>query len=160
LLPPEDKPNKRTGKAEALLKLQRFCAYQDRCHDEVRSKLLELGVYGDDLEEVIVALIEENFLNEERFARSYARGKFRIKQWGRVRIRQELKRRKISDYCIRAALSEIEENDYADTLRKLLVKHQTTIKRGDDRTRRDKLFRHALQKGYESELILEILGEV
>ncbi len=156
---PEDKPgNKRTGKTEALLKLQRFCAYQDRCHYEVRSKLLELGVYGDDLEEVIVALIEEDFLNEERFARSYARGKFRIKQWGRVRIRQELKRRQISEYCIRAALAEIDENDYTDTLRKLLEKHQNSVKGKDERTRRDKLFRHALQKGYEAELILEVLN--
>ncbi|MDZ4679039.1 MAG: regulatory protein RecX [Saprospiraceae bacterium] len=154
---PEDRLNKRTGKAEALLKLQRFCAYQDRCHSEVRSKLLELGVYGDDLEEVMVALIEEDFLNEERFARSYARGKFRIKQWGRVRIRQELKRRQISEYCIKAAFSEIDETEYWDTLRKLLSKQQSMLRGGDNRTRRDKLFRHALQKGYESELILEVL---
>lgn len=156
--PPDDQPIKKwIGKQEALQKLQSFCAYQDRCHSEVRSKLLELGVYGDDLEEIIVALIEEDFLNEERFARSYARGKFRIKQWGRVRIRQELKRRQISEYCLKAAFSEIDESDYLETLRKLLAKQQSLLKGGDARTRRDKLFRHALQKGYESELILEAL---
>ncbi|NUO00752.1 MAG: RecX family transcriptional regulator [Saprospiraceae bacterium] len=148
---------KRTGKSEALQKLQRFCAYQDRCHSEVRSKLLELGVYGDDLGEIMVLLIEEDFLNEERFARSYARGKFRIKQWGRVRIRQELKRRQLSEYCIKAAFSEIDETEYWDTLCKLLAKQQNLLKGGDERTRRDKLFRHALQKGYEAELILEAL---
>jgi regulatory protein len=144
LPPPDDQPIKKwTGKLEALQKLQSFCAYQDRCHSEVRSKF-----------------IEEDFLNEERFARSYARGKFRIKQWGRVRIRQELKRRQISEYCIKAAFSEIEDDDYRNTLHKLLSKQKSTLKSGDERTRRDKLFRHALQKGYESELILEVLDMI
>jgi regulatory protein len=106
------KKKKYISKDDALLKLQAYCAYQDRCHSEVRSKLLDLGIYGDDLEDIIVALIEDNFLNEERYARSYARGKFRIKQWGRLRIRRELKFRKISDYCIRKAMEEIDENDY------------------------------------------------
>ena len=94
------------SKEEALAKMQRYCAYQERCHEEVRSKLLNMGVYSDWREEIIVQLIEENFLNEERFARSFARGKFRIKQWGRNRIRQELKKRKISDYCVRKAMEE------------------------------------------------------
>ena len=92
------------SKEEALAKIQRYCAYQDRCHQEVRTRLLDMGVYADWLEEIIVQLIEENFLNEERFARSFARGKFRIKQWGRNRIRQELKKRNISAYCIRMAM--------------------------------------------------------
>ena len=99
------------SKEEALAKIQRYCAYQVRCHQEVRTRLLDMGVYADWLEEIIVQLIEENFLNEERFARSFARGKFRIKQWGRNRIRQELKKRNISAYCIRMAMEEIEEQD-------------------------------------------------
>lgn len=157
LLTPEDRPKKYTGKAAALVKLQRYCAYQDRCHQEVRSKLLELGVYGDDLEEVMVALIEENFLNEERFARSYARGKFRMKQWGWVRIRQELKRRQISEYCIKAAFSEIDETEYEKTLYQLLSKYKNATKAPNERALRDKCFRHALQRGYESEKIQEVL---
>ena len=112
------------SKDDALSKLQRYCAYQDRCHQEVRSKLLDLGIYGDDLEEIISDLISENFLNEERYARSYARGKFRIKRWGRMRIQQELKQRKISAYCLRKAMEEIEEEEYEQTLRTILEKIQ------------------------------------
>ncbi len=102
--------------------MQRYCAYQDRCHSEVRSKLLDLGIYGDELEEVIAELITDNFLNEERFARSYARGKFNIKKWGRIRIKQELKRRHITAYCLRKAMEEIEEEDYLKTLEGLIRK--------------------------------------
>ncbi len=145
---------------QALSKLQRYCAYQDRCHSEVRGKLLDLGVYGDDLEEVMVALIEEDFLNEERFARSYARGKFRMKQWGRIRIRQELKMRQISDYCIRAALSEIDESEYYEALKTVLTKYQRTVKGGDEYTQKAKLFRHAQQKGYETEVIQEVMDDL
>ena len=93
------KAKKYISPEDALAKLQRYCAYQDRCHQEVRTKLIDLGVFGDTLEEIITDLIKDNFLNEERFARSYARGKFRMRKWGRIKIRQELKLRKISDYC-------------------------------------------------------------
>ena len=86
------------SKDDALKKLQRYCAYQERCHQEVRQKLLDLGIYGDDLEDIIAELITDNFLNELRFAQIYAGGKFRIKKWGRHRIRQELKKRKYRKY--------------------------------------------------------------
>ena len=119
---------KYTSKAEALSKLQGYCAYQDRCHQEVRSKLLDLGIYGNDLEEIMADLIQENFLNEERYARSFARGKFRIKKWGRNRIRRELKMRDISDYCLRKAMAEIEEEEYLKTLRKVLEKKDKLLK--------------------------------
>lgn len=149
--------------AEALLKLQRFCAYQDRCHSEVRSKLLELGVYGDALEEVMADLITERFLDEERFARSFAGGKFRIKHWGRVRIRQELKRRRITDYCIRQGLSEINEADYLATLATLLDKQYAAYAlRYDAFTAKQKAAQHALRKGFESELVfaqLDTMGK-
>jgi len=102
---------------EALVKLQHYCAYQDRCHQEVRSKLLSIKVYGDQLEQVMASLIADNYLNEERFARSFARGKYRIKKWGHNRIRQELKMKNISDYCIRKAMKEVvEEGGYEDQL--------------------------------------------
>jgi regulatory protein len=148
------------SKEDALKKLQRFCAYQDRCHTEVRTKLLELGVYGDALEEVMADLIIERFLDEERFARSYCRGKFNIKKWGRVRIRQELKLRKISAYCIKKGLSEIDEEAYRDTLQAILQKKQLDyLRKYDDYTSRQKAARYAIGRGFEAALIWEILNE-
>jgi regulatory protein len=96
-------------KDQALIKLQRYCAYQERCHQEVRNKLIALKVFGDDLEDVISNLISEGFLNEERYARAYVRGKARIKRWGKMKIVAQLKSRQISDYCIRKGLEELDE---------------------------------------------------
>ncbi|MCU0346241.1 MAG: RecX family transcriptional regulator [Saprospiraceae bacterium] len=155
----EKKPTKKyTSKADALVKLQRYCAYQDRCHQEVRSKLIELGCYGHDLEEVMASLIEEKFLDEERFARSFARGKFRMKQWGRARIVQELKLRKISDYCIRKAMEEISEQDYQKTLKEVLEKRATQIAEGDEFARKGKLAQYAMSRGFEGELVWQLLS--
>lgn len=148
------------SKEDALAKMQRYCAYQDRCHQEVRSKLLDMGVYGDWLEEIIVELIEENFLNEERFARSFARGKFRIKAWGRNRIRQELKRRNISSYCIRKAMEEIEEEDYQETLQAILTKKEASLNEPDFYKRNHKLARYAQSRGFEPELAWQIIGKL
>lgn len=146
---------------EALLKAQRFCAYQDRCHQEVRFKLLEWGVFGDDLENVLMELIQERFLDEERFARSFTRGKFRIKQWGRIRILQELKRRDISDYCIRAGMSEIEEEDYIQTLFSILEKkHKLLPEEMPPFEKTQKLVRHALTRGFEPELARRVANEL
>ncbi len=151
----EKKQKKYVSKEEALAKLQAYCAYQDRCHQEVRSKLLDLGIYGDDLEEIIADLITENFLNEERFARSFARGKFRIKQWGRVRIQRELKQRNISAYCLRKAMEEIEDVDYATTLEQIILKKNKHLRASNTYTRRAKLATYAINKGYESPLVWE-----
>ena len=148
------------SKEEALAKLQRYCAYQERCHEEVRSKLLDMGIYSDWREEIIVQLIEENFLNEERFARAFARGKFRIKQWGRTRIRQELKKRKISDYCLRKAMEEIEEEDYLNTLRTALIKKNISLKEEDPYQRKSKLARYAVSRGFESELAWQLINDM
>ena len=141
------------SKTDALKKLQRYCAYQDRCHQEVRKKLLDLGVYGDDLEEVISDLIEEKFLDEERFARSYARGKFRMKKWGRVRILRELKQRQISAYCIRKAMEEIEDDVYMDTLVKVLEKKWNESEGLQDYQRRKKVADYGIRRGFESNLV-------
>ncbi len=144
---------------EALLKLQHYCAYQDRCHSEVRTKLIDLGVYGDTLEEVMADLIVDNFLNEERFARSYARGKFRLKKWGRLRIIRELKFRKISAYCLKKALTEIEEDEYLEVLTAILIKKQKQYcVKDNDFTARQKAAKYAMQRGFESYLIWEILN--
>ncbi len=141
------------SKEEALKKMQHYCAYQDRCHSEVERKLSRLGIWGDWAAEIKAELVRENFLNEERFARSFARGKFRIKSWGKIRILKELKKREISDYCIRKALSEIDEGEYEERLKTLLERK----KRAWESLPADKLYgkltRYALQKGYESELI-------
>ena len=149
------KEKKYLSKADALTKLQHYCAYQDRCHQEVRSKLLDLGIYGDDLEEIIVDLIQENFLNEERYARSFARGKFRMKKWGRNRIKRELKMRAISDYCIRKAMSEIEEEDYVNVLEEILNKKINSIKETNEYARNNKLAKYAISRGFESNLVWE-----
>lgn len=149
---------KYVSKADALVKLQRYCAYQERCHQEVRSKLLDLGIYGDDLEEIIAALIQENFLNEERFARSFARGKFRVKKFGRDRIRGELKLRKISDYCIRKAMTEIEEADYLRTLHEVIEKKSNSLMEEDEFARKGKVAKYAIGRGFESKLVWEILN--
>ena len=145
------------GKDVALQKMQRYCAFQERCHSEVRQKLLELSVYGDTLEEIIAELIADNYLNEERFARSYARGKFRTKAWGRNRIKQELKMRRVSEYCIRKGLEEIEEDDYLATLEKVIHKKLEELRGEDLFTAQQKTAQYAMRKGYESELIWQVI---
>lgn len=148
-----------TSRTVALSKLQRYCAYQDRCHQEVRSKLLDLGVYGDELEEIMAQLITDRFLDEERFARSFARGKFSVKQWGRLRITAELRLRKISDYCLRAALSEIDEQRYREQLQQLLARKASLEQlSAADFSHRQRLFQFALRKGYEPELVQQALA--
>lgn len=141
------------SKTDGLKKLQRYCAYQDRCHQEVRKKLIDIGIYGDDLEDIIVDLIEDDFLNEERFARSYARGKFRMKKWGRSRIKRELKQRRISDYCIRKAMEEIEEPVYMKTLEEQIFKKLATLKETEPYQQRRKIADHLIRRGYEVPLV-------
>lgn len=153
------KSKKYHSKEEALDKLQRYCAYQDRCHQEVRTKLLDLGIYGDDLEDIITELIRENFLNEERFAQSYARGKFRMKRWGRVRITQELKKRKMSAYCLRKAMAEIDEVEYRKVLKDILTKKIAASKETNDYKRKSKAGIYAIGRGYESWLVWEVIKE-
>lgn len=156
-----EKPKrKRLSPQEALVAMQRFCAYQDRCHQEVRTRLIEHQVYGDDLEDILSDLITENFLNEERFAKSYARGKFRIKKWGRLRIRRELKFRQISEYCIKKGMLEIEDEDYYATLLDVLSKKDNLLTDSDPYKRKKKLVDHATRKGFEYHLITEALQEL
>ena len=141
---------------EALVRMRRYCDFQERCHQEVRRKLIQLKVFGDDLEWVIGSLIEEDLLNEERFARSFARGRFRLKSWGRHRILRELRRREISEYCQRQALSEIDEQEYLDALDRL-IQHRAARQRPEDHPmqRREDLIKYALSRGFESGLIRE-----
>lgn len=149
------KKSQNLNKEQALSKMQKYCAYQDRCHYEVRSKLLALEVYGDELEEIMASLIVDKFLDEERFARSYARGKFNIKFWGRMRIKRELKMRKISDYCIRKAMEEIDDDLYIEKLQMVLQKKNNLLRDEDRFKRIKKLSEHAIRRGFEMDLVWE-----
>ena len=145
-------------KEQALQKIKKFCAYQDRCHAEVRSRLLSYKVYGDTLEEIIAELVREDYLNEERFSRSFVRGKFRMKGWGRNKIQRELKTREISDYCIRKGMSEIDEEEYRQTLLRILQRYaDANVKGKDEFTTVKKMYEHAFRKGFETEIISEII---
>lgn len=141
--------------------LQAFCAYQDRCHQDARERLAELGVYGDRAEQIIVDLIQEKFLDEERFARSYARGRFKIKKWGWMKIRGELKKRKISDYCLKKARTEIPEEDYWNTLcGELERRDRLERKATQPYLRRRKLADYLFKRGFESNLIWLAMDEL
>ncbi len=124
----------------------------------MRTKLLSLKVYGKQLEEIISKLIEDDFLNEERFAKAYAGGKFRVKNWGRNKIINQLKLRKVSEYCIKKALLEIDDNDYASTLNKLLVQSLINYKSSNIFETKTKTARYLIGKGYESELVWDAIN--
>ena len=144
-------------KEQALQKLKHFCGYQERCHLEVREKLYDLGVSNSLHDEIVSTLIEENYLNEERFAIAFVGGKFRVKQWGRVKIKHELKQKQVSDYNIRKALKEIDEEDYYNTLRKLYDDKWKSLKGEKNRfIKLSKTRNYLLQKGFESEAVQEI----
>lgn len=145
---------------EATIKLMQFCAYRDRSHKEVEEKLKELRMIPEACEQIIIKLMQENFLNEERFARSFVRGKFRIKKWGRIRIKQELKLREISQPIVKLALSEIKEQDYVASLYELAEKKLHLLREPDTFKKRKKLTDYLLRKGYESHLVFEVTEEL
>jgi regulatory protein len=142
---------------EAKEKIQRYCAYQERAHQEVRNKLYEYGLNRNDLEEIMVDLITDGFLNEERFAKAFAGGKFRMKKWGRIKITHALEAKGLSSNCINAGLSEIPNEDYEATLRELLKKKMNEVKGENVYILRDKLSKAAILKGYEPELVWKTL---
>lgn len=138
---------------KAKEKILRYCAYQERCHSEVRDKLFELGMDEDDAGELITFLISEGFLNEERFARTFARGKFRLKKWGRIRIKHELESRNVSKNCIRYGLSEIEDEEYAQTLEQILLSKAESLQEENVFVLRDKVSKYAIYKGFEPDIV-------
>jgi regulatory protein len=144
----------------ALAKLQKYCAYQERCHKEVRTKLISLKVYGDELEEIISELISDNFLNEERYATSYARGKFRIKSWGKNKIKQKLKFMHVSNYCIKKAMEEIDEDEYLEMLNSILVKQIEKNSKYNDMVARHKAIQYAISRGYETSIVYDQIKSV
>ncbi|ERM83796.1 hypothetical protein P872_01920 [Rhodonellum psychrophilum GCM71 = DSM 17998] len=152
-----DAPKKYWSLEEAKLKIASYCAYQERCQKEVREKLHEKGVYGTPAEDLIAEMITEGFLNEERFAQSFFRGKFRMKKWGRNKILQELKFRQISPNCIKSGLKEIEEDEYLETLDQLVEKKWDSISEKDLFRKKNKVFQYLIGRGFESDLIQEAM---
>jgi regulatory protein len=150
---------KQYSKEQAFQKLKHYCAYQERCHAEVKEKAWSLGLRKAEVEELTAKLIEEDCLNEERFARLIAGGKFRMKQWGRVKIKYELKQKKVSDYCISKAIKEIDETAYLDTLNKLAKTKWNSVKGPGVNlfVKMTKTRNYLLQKGYEPELVAFVL---
>jgi regulatory protein len=146
--------------SEALLKAAHYCAYQERCHNEVRHKLAEWGIYGAIADELILKLIEQNYLNEERFAKAFAGGKFRVKQWGRLKIKRELKIRGLSDYCISLALKEIEEENYLNTLKDLMLSKLNAVKTAHPLEKKQKVYHYLATRGYEADIILDLFKEI
>ena len=145
---------------EATKKIESYCAYQDRCHKEVNSKLKEMGMIPLAIDTIISQLIQDRFLNEERFAKSFARGKFNIKKWGKNRIVNELKFRNISKYNITNALKEIDPQEYLNTLDTLAIKRLGQISESNIQKRRKKLADYLLYRGWESHLVYEKLQEL
>lgn len=147
------------SKKEALQKAKQYCAYQERCHSEVKEKLYSFGMHKKEAEELLSELISDNYLNEERFAIQFAGGKFRIKQWGRIKIKYALKQKQVSEYSIKKALKAIEEKEYNKTLVKLFEQKLKTLKAEKNIfIKKRKLQDHLLQKGFETELIRKLIA--
>ncbi|MBX2913864.1 MAG: RecX family transcriptional regulator [Cyclobacteriaceae bacterium] len=154
------KSKKRLSPTEAVAKIQRYCAYQERSHKEVKTKLFEYGLYTGQVDEIISQLITDGFLNEQRFAKAYAGGKFRMKKWGRLKIKHELEFLGLTKNCIQQGLKELEGPDYTKTLRQLLQKKAATLKEESPFRKRDKVARFAIGKGYEPELVWKMVKEL
>jgi len=142
---------------EAQNKLEYFCTYQERCHKEVINKLKELDMIPVAIDTVISKLIRDNYLNETRFAQSFARGKFRIKKWGKIRIQKELKARRISEYNIKKGLKEIPEDDYNNTFWSLFEKRKKALNGNKSSTQKKKIVSYMVYRGWETKKIYEAL---
>lgn len=136
--------------------MRQYCNYQERCHQDVRTKGLHLGFRSDELEEIISAMISEGLLDEERYARALARGKFRNNQWGKIKITQALKQHAVPEYCIRKAMTEIDDAEYKRAIKKLIATKQKSV--GISKAGNQKVISYLLQKGFEYEVVKEVMG--
>ncbi|HMK07067.1 MAG TPA: regulatory protein RecX [Flavobacterium sp.] len=146
--------------SEIKQKIEYFCSYQERCHDEVIQKMRSMAIDFDTIDEIVVHLIENNYLNEERFACSFARGKHRIKNWGRTRIINELKSRNISQYIINAALKEIDGEEYLATFETLAQRRWETLTEKNILKKGKKFCDFLLRKGFESNLVYQKMKDL
>ncbi|MCB4798024.1 regulatory protein RecX [Neotamlana laminarinivorans] len=152
-------PKKTYTLQEAIKKLEHYCAYQERCHKEVRQKLITMHMIPEAIDTVIVHLLQHNFLNEERFAKTFVRGKFRIKKWGRRRLSLELKKKDISKVNINEAFKEISETEYIEVFNDLAEKKASTLN-GNTHKNKKKLIDYLLYRGWESHLVYDKANEL
>lgn len=153
-------PQKTYTVDEAQKRLEQYCAYQERCHKEVTQKLYEMRMIPEARDQIIVHLLQHNFLNEERFAKAFVRGKFRIKKWGKQRLQLELKRKDINKTIIAIALKEIDTEDYYTTFDALAEKKLAAIKESNLQKRRKKLADYLLYRGWESQMVYDKIREL
>ena len=153
-------PQKTYTVDEAQKRLERYCAYQERCHKEVTQKLYEMRMIPEARDQIIVHLLQHNFLNEERFAKAYVRGKFSIKKWGKQRLQQELKQKDINNTIIAVALKEIDPEDYLNTFNELAEKKLETIRERHLQKKRKKLADYLFYRGWESHLVYDKIREL
>jgi regulatory protein len=154
----ENAPKLFIDKNKALAKAESYCAYQERSHHEVKTKLYEWGLFSKDVDAVICELLANNFLNEERFALAYTSGKFAIKGWGKIKIKQGLRLKKVSDPLIKKALKSLDEEAYLEKLKSVLIKKRKLIKEKEVYKIKYKLHQYALSRGFESDLIAYLLN--
>lgn len=159
-MPNQNSPHQFISVKEAQKKMEHYCAYQERCHKEVAEKLRGMRMIPQAIDSIVTHLIQENYLNEERFAKSFARGKFNIKKWGRNRITNELKQRQISTFNIKIALKEINDGDYLITLDELAKKRWQQLEGENPQKKKKKLVDHMMYRGWEAHLIYEKLNEL
>lgn len=145
---------------EIKRKIEQYCVYQDRCHKEVEQKMREYNLIPEARELILLSLMKDNFLNEERFSKSFARGKFRIKSWGKQRIVRELKFKDISAYNIKTALKEIDEKEYLKTIYSITENRNAVISESNIYKRKQKLIGFLMRKGFENELVYKVVNEV
>ena len=146
--------------SEAKKNIEHYCTYQERCHKEVVNKLKDLGVIQNAIDIIVADLIQNNYLNETRFAQSFARGKFKIKKWGKVKIHRELNKREISEYNIKMGMKEISDSDYEETFNKLLDKKLSELSHLSEREQKRKVFNYLSYRGWEVEKIFEGLRKI
>ncbi|WP_306619062.1 regulatory protein RecX [Chryseobacterium ginsenosidimutans] len=143
--------------SEIKLKLVNYCVYQDRCHAEVEQKMKEFLLIDEAKEEIMLYLLKENYLNEERFTRSYIRGKFYIKHWGKTKIKINLKQKQISEKLISKCFDEIDEDDYEKTIRKIYEDYSSKQKGLKEYQKKSKTIKYLMGRGFEYEKIIDIL---
>lgn len=153
-------PSKTYTVDEAQKRIERYCIYQERCHKEVTQKLIEMKMIPEARDHIMVHLLKHDFLNEERYAKAFVRGKFRIKKWGKQRLQRALKQKDINNTIISIALNEIDEDDYVQTFNDLAEKKLTSINETNRLKRRKKLSDFLLYRGWESHLVYDKLREL
>ena len=149
---------KKLSRDEALKKAQKFCAYRDRCANEMEVKLKEWGLSQKDIDHIVDDLVETNFINDGRFALSFARGKFNNNKWGRFKIRLALREKRIHDEVIESAISKLDEKEYLKTARNLVENKKEQFSGDDERQVRSKVYYFMVSKGYEPEVVMRLLG--